>query len=238
MNAATEANLKHVRVREYVRQLVHDAEPGDPAPSERDLVQMFGVARMTVRHALDALVGQGLLERVPGRGTFVAKPHLDMQARLSSYHEEMKRRSKEPGSKTLMLREEKAGPGVARALQIDEGDPILHWQRLRLADNEPMCVSDVYLSVEAFPDFPVNDPPASLYGWFEEQGSLPNWGEDSVQASAATDNEGELLDIETGSPVLRLSRRAFSRELPCEVSRTVYRPDRFTLFVPVLRAEQ
>ncbi len=237
MNAAAEARLKHVRVREYVRQLVHDAEPGDPAPSERDLVQKFGVARMTVRHALDALVGQGLLERVPGRGTFVAKPHFDMQARLSSYSEEMRRRGKDPGSRTLLLREEKAGPGVARALEVDEGHTLIHWQRLRLADGEPLCISDVYLSQDMFPTFLDQDPPDSLYAWFEVQGMTPSWGEDSVQAGAASEIEADQLGIANGAPVLHVSRRAFAREVACEVSRTVYRADRFTLWVPVLRGE-
>ena len=47
---------KHVLVREYVRSVIVSAEPGTPAPSERDLAEQFGVARMTVRHAIDALV--------------------------------------------------------------------------------------------------------------------------------------------------------------------------------------
>src|SRR3954467_1912225 len=68
---------KHVQVREYVRGLIQGADPGSPAPSERELVQHFGVARMTVRQALDALVSEGLLERVPGRGTFVARAKID-----------------------------------------------------------------------------------------------------------------------------------------------------------------
>src|SRR4051812_9985426 len=74
----TRSNVhKHVQVREYVRELIAGSEPGDPAPSERELVQHFGVARMTVRQALDALVAEGLLERVPGRGTFVARGGVD-----------------------------------------------------------------------------------------------------------------------------------------------------------------
>ena len=62
--------LKHVQVREHVRSLIEAQPPGSAAPSERELVARFGVARMTVRQALDALVAEGLLERIPGRGTF------------------------------------------------------------------------------------------------------------------------------------------------------------------------
>src|ERR1043165_8223587 len=80
--------LKHVQVREYVRTLVTGAAPGSPAPSERELVHRFGVARMTVRQAMDALVVEGLLERIPGRSTFVARPRR-MPSPISGFNEEM-----------------------------------------------------------------------------------------------------------------------------------------------------
>src|SRR5918998_491596 len=115
LHAAGSGALKHVQVREYVRALVRDAEPGAPAPSERELVQQFGVARMTVRQAMDALVTEGLLERIPGRGTFVSRPRSG-QGRPSSFTEEMRRRGMLPESQTLIARLEQAGPGVARAL--------------------------------------------------------------------------------------------------------------------------
>lgn len=235
--SVAEQRLKHVQVREYVRGLVHNLDPGAAAPSERELVQRFGVARMTVRHALDSLVSQGLLKRIPGRGTFVAKPHVDMQARLSSYSEEMHRRGRRPGARTLLRRQETAGPGVARALHVDEGHALGHWQRLRTADDVPVCVSDVYVSLEAFPEFLTVPEPLSLYSWFKERDLLPTWGEDSASGDVASASEATLLDLEPGAPVLRVARRAFCREVACEVSRTVYRADRFTLWIPVLRAE-
>src|SRR3954468_14068283 len=108
---------KHVQVREYVRGLIQGAEPGSPAPSERELVHHFGVARMTVRQALDALVAEGLLERVPGRGTFVARAKIDVQVRLSSYTEEMGRRGMKPDSRTLLARMESPAPGGPGALK-------------------------------------------------------------------------------------------------------------------------
>ena len=95
--------LKHVQVREHVRGLIEAQPPGSAAPSERELVARFGVARMTVRQALDALVAEGLLERIPGRGTFVAQPPRT-SGRLTSFTEEIRRRGMLPESQTLLAR--------------------------------------------------------------------------------------------------------------------------------------
>ena len=227
--------LKHVQVREYVRKLIDGAEPGSPAPSERELVQHFGVARMTVRQALDALVAEGLLERVPGRGTFVARAKIDVQVRLSSYTEEMARRGMKPGSRTLLARMESAGPGVARALEIDEGDKVVHWQRLRLADGAPMCLEDAYMADSIVPGFLEQPLPGSLYAELARRDILPTWGEDSVDANLPRAEEAELLGITTDQPVLRIARRAFADNIAVEVSRCTYRADRYTLWVPLSR---
>ena len=234
---ASQRGRKHLLVREYVRSLIVDAEPGSPAPSERDLVEQFGVARMTVRHALDGLVAQGLLERIPGRGTFVTKPLIDMQMRLSSFSEEMERRGKMPESRTLLARRETAGPGLARALEAEVGAPIVHWERLRLADAQPICIQHVYLSLDTFPRFLDDALPSSLYYWFADQDLMPTWGEDSVVAAVATEDEAQSLELEPGAPVLHISRRSFCREVAVEVTRSIYRADRYTLWVPVLRPE-
>jgi GntR family transcriptional regulator len=227
---------KHVQVREYVRGLIEGAEPGSPAPSERELVQHFGVARMTVRQALDALVSEGLLERVPGRGPFVPPPKADVLVRLCSYTEEMGRRGMKPDSRTVVARMESAGPGVARALEIGEGDIVVHWQRLRFADAVPMCIEDAYLSESIVPRFLDQPLPVSLYAELERRDLLPTWGEDSVAAAMARAEEAELLGIHQGDPVLRISRRAFAAEIAVEVSRSTYRADRFTLWVPLTRS--
>ena len=226
---------KHVQVREYVRGLIQGAEPGSPAPSERELVQHFGVARMTVRQALDALVSEGLLERIPGRGTFVARAKIDVQVRLSSYSEEMARRGMTPGSRTLLARMESAGPGVARALEINEGDKVVHWQRLRLADDSPMCIEDAFLADSIVPGFLDTPLPESLYADLQRRELLPTWGEDSVDAAVARPEEAQLLGLSEGSPVLRIARRAFAGNLAVEVSRSTFRADRYTLWVPLSR---
>ncbi len=222
--------LKHIQVREYVRSLVDGCEPGSSAPSERELVQRFGVARMTVRQAMDALVGEGLLVRIPGRGTFVAQPR-SQPGRLHSFSEEMSQRGLLPESQTVIARREKAGPGVARALSLTEGDPVIHWKRLRRGDGIPVCVEDAYLNEVLLPGFLQSGMPTSLYEALGARGLRPTWAEDSVAGDVATADEAESLEIAVGAAVLRVSRRALVDDKPIEVSRAVYRADRYTLWV-------
>ncbi|MFT3872870.1 MAG: GntR family transcriptional regulator [Nocardioides sp.] len=224
--------LKHVQVREYVRSLVEGAEAGSPAPSERELVTRFGVARMTVRQAMDTLVAEGLLERMPGKGTFVAHPQR-RASRPVGFTEEMLRRGFQPESQTLLTRLEQAGPGVARALDITPGDSVLHWRRLRRADGAPVCLQDAFLNEVLLPGFLEKAMPTSLYGALVKRGLAPHWAEDSISAGLADETEARLLEVEPESAVLRVSRRAVSGEVTVEVSRSTYRPDRFTMFVQV-----
>ena len=228
--AATPRSLKHVAVREYVRSLVEGADAGAPAPSERELVQRFGVARMTVRQAMDALVSEGLLERMPGRGTFVARPRRRV-GRLTSFTEDMDRRGMLAESQTLLARREQAGPGVAKALGITPGDAVIHWKRLRYADNSPMCVEDAYLNEVLLPGFLQAAMPTSLFDALAARGLRPTWAEDSITSDRATAEEATLLQIKEGDPVLLVARRALAGEKPVEVSRSAYRADRFTLWV-------
>lgn len=222
--------LKHVQVREYVRALVTGSAPGSPAPSERELVHRFGVARMTVRQALDALVVEGLLERIPGRGTFVARPRQSV-SRISGYTEDMTRRGMLAESQTLLARREQAGPGVARALNISEGDAVIHWRRLRRGDGTPVCLEDAYLNEILLPGFLQSGMPTSLYDALDQRGLRPTWAEDSITADRPTAEEAGLLELPAGGVVLRQSRRAMAGDKTVEVSRSVYRADRFTMWV-------
>ena len=81
----TSGTAIYVQLREILRSYIaQSCPPGSALPSERDLAERFGLARMTVRQAIDALVGEEVIERVVGLGTFVRRPKLDLQARSLS----------------------------------------------------------------------------------------------------------------------------------------------------------
>jgi GntR family transcriptional regulator len=205
------------------------AAPKFEAQSDPDLPAGVEMVEMTVRQALDALVAEGLLERMPGRGTFVAQ-RKQRASSVMSFTEEMRRRGFLPESLTLLARVEQAGPGVARALDISPGDPVIHWKRLRRADQQLVCIEDAFLNEVLLPGFLQSGMPTSLYEALEARGLRPNWAEDSIAADGATAEEADLLELRAGSPVLRYSRRALALGKLVEVSRSVYRPDRFTVY--------
>ncbi|MFT4264760.1 MAG: GntR family transcriptional regulator [Nocardioides sp.] len=221
-------SLKHETIREYVRTLIASEEPGTPAPSERELVQRFGVARMTVRQALDALVVEGLLERIPGRGTFVTRPR-QRGTPVLSFTDEMGRRGKRAEAQTLTARRESASESVARALGISEGDSVIYWRRLRTVDGGPHCIVDAWLNEVILPGFLHGTLPDSLYEELGARGLRPTWAEDIFGVSGATSEESTHLEIERDALVVRGQRRAFAGEAIVEVSRTAWRTDRFQL---------
>ena len=131
-----------------------------------------------------------------------------------------------------------AGLHILDGARFESALPLVPglWE-VRLADGVPMAIQHVYLSLDLFPNFLDEALPSSLYFWFAMKDLMPTWGEDSVNAGIATEEEAEYLELDPGAPVLHISRRAFCRENVVEVTRSVYRADRYTLWVPVLRPE-
>jgi GntR family transcriptional regulator len=224
--------LKHVQVREYVRDLIQDLPEGAPAPSERGLMQHFGVARMTVRQAIDALVSEGLLERAPARGTFVCKSPRPVLRPLS-FTEDARARGWVVTTETLQTGLGQAGPGVSKALAITPGDSVIHWRRRRRHDDVPLCYQDVYLNEILLPGFLQTSLPDSLYSLLAVRGLRPTAAEDQLSADLANAVDADLLEIQVGDPVLRHSRRGLVGDVVIELSRSVYAGARFTWWSPL-----
>ena len=226
--------LKYVRVRDHLRALVtHELSEGDPIPSERLLCEQFGVSRMTVRQAVDALVVEGLLHREQGRGTFVAPVKVDLQMRLASFGEEMQRRGMEPSSTVLAAETAEAAPDVAEALEILPGERVFSLHRVRLAAGEPMAIEQSWISCQLMPGLFDDDVPESLYGELRRRGLDPDWGEETISAAEVDAQEADLLGVPAGRAALRLTRRTFSGETALVYSRSMYRADRYVLWVPL-----
>jgi len=64
---------KYEKIKDYVLSGIKSRDFTDAVPSENQLAEKFGVSRMTARKAINAIEREGLVERTPGKGTFVKK---------------------------------------------------------------------------------------------------------------------------------------------------------------------
>jgi GntR family transcriptional regulator len=221
---------KGARLQEIFEEWVADLPPGSPIPSERDLAEHFGVARMTVRLQLDRLAQRGLLYRHRGRGTFVAEHRVAHTEHLTSFTEDMRARGLEPGSRLVAMEEIRAGANLAARLEISASSRVVRIRRVRTADAEPMAAEETHVPARRFPGLVDQDLyHGSLYDLFEHRyGVRVAEAVQRVTVGDLTVEEAKLLEAEPGRPAFRIERTTRDADgAVIEFASSVYRGDRY-----------
>lgn len=205
--------------------------PGEKLPPERELSQMFGVNRMTLRRSLQRLELQGLLDRRQGAGTYVAAPKIERQAdELVSFSRGMKKRGYLPGARLVHFERKIADAGIAREFGLPSGAEVYFFQRVRFLNEQPVMLEKFWIPVDRFPDLEHFDLiNRFIFDILEvEYGLKVTRARLGLEAVVATDYEAELLDIRVGAPLMLERRLTFDeKDTPIEFGIDLYRGDRF-----------
>lgn len=210
-------------------------DDGDQLPSEAGLGDEFGVSRITVRQALAELGQKGLVERVPGKGTYVRRrdPKVERITRLSGFGENMAALGLRAGYRTLRAERVIAPPEVSDRLGVS-GQKAYLIERVLLADGAPVGSHISYM-----PMWLVNDAPetfekralegGSLYAAVEKAGSSLARAEEIVEPVLLGKSEAENLETEERSLALQIRRTVYDLDdRPIEYVTITYRADSYT----------
>lgn len=221
------------RAREQIVELLEVLQVGERLPGERDLSKRIGVARMTLRRAIEELIVDGFLERRPGSGTYAKRPIVATEFRLVSFSDEMRRRGIQPGSKVISFRRAKANQQVSRKLQISLGDEIYLCVRLRLADDQAIALETLAIPIGLTPGLDESDFKDSLYQAMQKKyGVIVTEAQSTISAVTANKTNANLLDIPQSMPCLEVDmvdRDQFGRLFM--YARCIYRGDRYEVRV-------
>mgnify|MGYP001230769354 CR=1 FL=1 len=236
--ATTVTTGKSERLRAYLLGLVNGGlDPHVKLPTERELAEQFGVSRLTVRRVLDRLERDGLVYRVQGAGTFVHPPRISKSVELTSFSEDMRERGLRPGSKLVRAEIEAAGPVIGYALGLSPSTEVLHLERIRTADDEPMCLEHSYLPNNLVPGLADLDLTGSLYELLEARYNLRlERAEQTIKATVVDVAAANMLGVPPFSPAFLVQRIGYdNRGRPIERAESLYRGDRYWYELTIYR---
>ncbi len=224
---------KKIMAKEYV--------PGQLLPSERDLMQIYNVSRLTVREAINRLVAQGMVKKKQGKGTFVNEPTTEhMVGSLNSSSEVFLLKNYVVKTKVIASKVTDPTPEIRRKLQMstDESEKIFFLERVRYANHKPVAHIKCYLpygpieNIENI-DFSV----AALYRTLEDYYRLELYeAYEVIEAASVGKQSAALLEIEPGAPVLLNERTAYLKDgRVIEYEKVFYRSDIFKYHNKLIR---
>lgn len=210
---------------------------GERLPSETALIEHFGVARMTVRQAVQELRAEGLVVSEHGRGVFV-RPTPPIR-RLAS--DRFARKHRAEGKAAFSVEAEKSGytpqvdnivvgrqrpdSVVAERLRIPTDQEVVVRSRRYLANGRPVETAVSYIPIpfaEGTQIEQVNTGPGGIYARLEDSGHALARFTEEVGARMPTPEERRQLELGPGVPVLTVVRTAYdTNDVAVEVCDTV-----------------
>ena len=232
----------YVQVKDALRDAIESGggRPGEQLPGEPELCRLFDVSRTVIRQALRDLELQGLIVREKGRGTFVAEPkfHEGLFQELTGFYADMAAKGRPPVSHVLTQEIIPASRPIGGFLKLKQGTPVVHIDRLRFVDGEPLVLVATYLPAARCPGLEAVDfTRRSLYECLEtDYGLVIDRGRRVLEAVSAGEYEAGLLGVKKGAPLIHLDSISYLADgSPIEYYHAFHRGDRSRFEVELIK---
>lgn len=222
---------KWQQVLEDLERRIEAGDISDRFPTDRELVETYGVSRHTVREAVRRLRTRGVIERHRGRGSFVrGREFTQPVGALYSLFRAVEETGRDQRSEVLAFDEAK-DPDAARRLGLPEDAVLVRLERLRSADDEPLALDVVWLPEDiGRPLLGIDFTHTALYDELDRRCDVRLTGGDEVIEAVVPDADlRAALDLDPDEAVFRVERRGRVGERVVEFRVTLIRGRRFSL---------
>lgn len=142
------------QIQDWLEFRIKEGEmpPGSKLPTEQELAERFKVNRHTVRRALTLLAEKDLIRTEQGSGSFVREQIIDYAVGIRTrFHENLLRQERKPRGELISSGIIPATTEVARALDLDKGEPVIVLETLGEADSVRICLASAHFPQNRFP---------------------------------------------------------------------------------------
>jgi GntR family transcriptional regulator len=229
-------NPLYEQLRQILKELITSDEfqVDDKFLTERQISERFDVSRVTANKALASLVAEGLLAFRKGLGTFVknASPDSRTPSAATSFTNKTLAAGRSPTTRLLRFEHssaERLPTRVRQRLPVDEGEPMIIVERLRLADEVPMILERHHLRARFLPGLAPEDVLVSLYDTLTKKYRLPlAVMDETIRASVIRGSNAALLEVADGTPGILMHFMPHTDEgVPVYFAEVLYRGDAF-----------
>lgn len=221
------------QLKELLRaQILDGTYPAESRmPSESELGDQFQVSRITVRQALGDLQKEGLIFKIHGKGTFVAKPKAFQNvSTLKGLAESLSQWGHEVINQLLSVKFIAADARIAERLQLNEGDKVAEIKRVRLINREPVSLEISYVLADIGEKLQKADLITRDIFLILENDLQLNLGHAdlAIDAVLADSELTKALNVEKGAPIMRIERLTHTADgNPIDFEFLYYRGDAF-----------
>lgn len=196
-------------MEEIKRGIESGAYPtGDKIPSEVELSEMYSVSRITVRRAVEELVGEGLLTKRQGKGTYVNQRRLQrkitQESDVQSFSDSCRANGFVPGAHVIERELVPANHEFQEFFGMSPEDNLVHIRRVRTADGVPIMLETNYYPYDRFAFLLEEDlEDKSVFDVIEQRlGSRPEGSDPTtIEIVLATSSTAEPLGVRVGEPL-------------------------------------
>lgn len=220
----------YLQLRGVVREKIEEGEylPGMAIPSESSLAETYGINRHTVRNAIDALVDEGKLKRVQGKGVYVVGERAERDLEhLGGFTQTMKEKNSEPTTKIISKYIRKAGDKFSRIFNISGEDEVYYIKRICYADGDPVSLEEIYIPHYVIPKLAEIDLFVfSLYEVYEFYGINLQEADQTLEIVYMNQSDARIIDIDSDRPVFLFECTSYDdKKRVVEFSNTYTRGD-------------
>ncbi len=210
---------------------------GDYLLPERELAQLLGLSRVTVRKAYQLLLQKNLVSSRQGDGTRVGsearQPIQKPLSVLSSFSEDMLSRGLTPSDRVIAHTLSAATPKESLMLGLPPQAQVGRLTRVRLADNRPMALEIASIPAQLLPENWHQH--SSLYRLLTQQGHEPMRALQTMTAVNADAPTSRHLQVDEGAALLYIERKSFDQHGQIiEFTRSYYRGDRYDFVTQII----